>query len=245
MVKYGLVGKHIDYSFSKTFFTEKFEREKLKATYENFDLDSIEELQKVLKIKGLRGLNVTIPYKEAIIPYLDSLDEEAEMIGAVNTIKIKKNGNLKGYNTDHFGFAKALEGFFPFTEKTALVLGSGGASKAVRHVLDAMAFDYKLVSREKTTHNDNTLTYHELGREIMEHYLLIVNCTPLGTYPNISKYPPIPYQFITKKHILFDLTYNPPLTEFLKMGFASGARISNGQKMLEQQALKSWSIWKS
>lgn len=117
MVKYGLVGKHIDYSFSKTFFTEKFEREKLKATYENFDLDSIEELQKVLKIKGLRGLNVTIPYKEAIIPYLDSLDEEAEMIGAVNTIKIKKNGNLKGYNTDHFGFAKALEGFFPLLKK--------------------------------------------------------------------------------------------------------------------------------
>ncbi len=243
MAKYGLIGKDISYSFSKSFFTEKFRIEHRKDTYDNFDIADISLFPEIIEsTKGLKGLNVTVPYKESIIPFLDGLDKKAEKIGAVNTIKIKKNGKLIGYNTDHFGFAKALEDFFPFPEKTALVLGSGGASKAICYVLDTISFDYKVVSRRKT---EGFLTYEELTEKVMEEHMLIINCTPVGTYPKIEEYPHIPYQFITQDHMLFDLIYNPDKTEFLKLGFASGARIANGLKMLEQQALKSWSIWKS
>lgn len=243
MAKYGLIGKNISYSYSQEFFTKKFLEEHRKATYENFDLESIDLFPDIIKNTSLlKGLNVTIPYKESIIPFLDGLDSEAEKIGAVNTIKFKKDGRLIGYNSDHFGFAKALEDFFPFSEKTALILGTGGASKAIRYVLDTMSFDYKIVSRHKS---EDVLTYQELTETIMKNHLLIINCTPLGTHPNIHEYPHIPYQYITKDHMLFDLIYNPSKTEFLKLGFASGARIANGKKMLEQQALKSWAIWKS
>jgi shikimate dehydrogenase len=243
MAKYGLIGKNISYSFSKSFFTEKFRIENRKDTYENFDIQDISLFPDIIRsTEGLKGLNVTVPYKESIIPFLDGLDKEAERIGAVNTIKIKKDGRLIGYNSDHFGFAKAIEDFFPFPKKTALVLGSGGASKAVRYVLDTMSFEYTVVSRRKT---ENALSYEELTQKVMEDHLLIINCTPVGTFPNITAYPHIPYQYISHDHMLFDLIYNPDKTEFLKLGFASGARISNGLKMLEQQALKSWSIWKS
>jgi shikimate dehydrogenase len=243
MAKYGLIGKNISYSFSKSFFTEKFRIEHRKDTYENFDIQDISLFPEIIKsTKGLKGLNVTVPYKESIIPFLDGLDKESEKIGAVNTIKIKKDGRLIGYNSDHFGFAKAIEDFFPFPEKTALVLGSGGASKAICYVLDTMSFQYKVVSRHKTK---NALSYEQLTEKVMEDHLLIINCTPVGTYPEIEAYPHIPYQYLTPDHMLFDLIYNPDQTEFLKLGFASGARISNGLKMLEQQALKSWSIWKS
>lgn len=243
MAKYGLIGKNISYSFSKSFFTEKFRIENRKDTYENFDIQDISLFPDIVRsTEGLKGLNVTVPYKESIIPFLDGLDKEAERIGAVNTIKIKKDGRLIGYNSDHFGFAKAIEDFFPFPKKTALVLGSGGASKAVRYVLDTMSFEYTVVSRRKT---ENALSYEELTQKVMEDHLLIINCTPVGTYPNVKAYPHIPYQYISHDHMLFDLIYNPDKTEFLKLGFASGARISNGLKMLEQQALKSWSIWKS
>ena len=170
------------------------------------------------------------------------MDKVAATIGAVNTVKILKNGNLAGYNTDHYGFANALADFFPLKEKTALVLGTGGASKAICYVLDAMDFEYKVVSRTKT---DHTITYQELNREIMTSHCLIVNCTPLGTFPDVQSYPDIPYTFLSKDHILFDLIYNPRETEFLKRGFAKGARVSNGLKMLEYQAKKSWKIWKS
>ena len=243
MAKYGLVGKNIDYSFSKAFFTKKFENEKSSDSYCNFDIDSIEKLAEVLaQNPELKGLNVTIPYKESVIPYLDKIDREAKNIGAVNTIKIKKNGTLIGYNTDHYGFAKALANFFPMANKTALILGTGGASKAVAYVLEAMCFDYTFVSRDKS---DTAITYSELNQEIITKHCLIVNCTPLGTFPNIQLYPPIPYEFLSEKHILFDLIYNPRETEFLKRGFAKGARVINGQKMLEYQAKKSWKIWKS
>lgn len=243
MAKYGLIGTNIGYSFSKEFFMNKFEKEHSKDTYENFDLASIEELQHVLsKEKGIKGLNVTIPFKEAVIPYLDRVDKEAAKIGAVNTIKILKGGRLVGYNTDHYGFAKALANLLPLKEKTALILGTGGASKAIRYVLDAMNFDYKLVSREN---REGSLTYKSLSGELMSHYCLIVNCTPVGTHPNVLDCPNIPYQFIGKDHVLFDTIYNPPETEFLKRGFAKGARVSNGHKMLEFQARKAWSIWKS
>lgn len=243
MAKYGLLGKDLSHSFSKSFFTEKFEKEKRKATYHNFELECLDEFPDLIaQTEGLKGLNVTIPYKEEIIPYLDKMDREAAKIGAVNTIKFRKDGKLMGYNTDHYGFARALADLLPIKEKTALILGSGGASKAIRYVLETMDFDYEMVSR---TASMDAIDYDTLNREIMEEHLLIVNCTPLGTSPNVDDCPRIPYQYIGKDHILFDLIYNPSETEFMKRGFVRGARVSNGLKMLEYQAKKAWKIWKS
>lgn len=243
MAKYGLVGKNLAYSFSKTFFTAKFEQEKRKDTYDNFSLQNIEELHNVIKTnKGLKGLNVTIPYKESVMPLLDRIDKEAQKIGAVNTIKILKDGRLAGYNTDHYGFARALANYLPMEEKTALVLGTGGASKAIRYVLEAMNFDYKMVSR---TASQDAISYDEITRETIANHCLIVNCTPVGTFPDVEECPDIPYHYLTNKHVLFDLIYNPRETEFLKRGFAKGARVSNGLKMLEFQAKKAWKIWRS
>jgi len=243
MAKYGLIGKNIGYSFSMAFFSTKFEQEKRKDTYHNFDIESVTQLTQILESeKEIKGLNVTIPYKEDVIAMLDRVDKEAKKIGAVNTIKILKDGRLAGYNTDHYGFAQALASFLPLTEKTALILGSGGSSKAIRYVLEAMDFDYKIVAR---TPSDDGLLYEDLTQEIMERHCLIINCTPVGTFPNVQDCPDIPYQYITRKHMLFDLIYNPRETEFLKRGFAKGAKVSNGLKMLEYQAKKAWSIWKS
>lgn len=242
MAKYGLIGKDLSHSFSKTFFTYKFEQENRRDSYHNFELESLEEFPQLIKnTEGLKGLNVTIPYKEAIIPYLYKLDKEAEKIGAVNTIKFRKDGKLIGYNTDHYGFAKALADFFPIKEKTALILGTGGASKAVQYVLDAMEFDYEVVSRKPTV---DSIGYNSLSRDVMADHLLIVNCTPIGTSPNVNDCPKIPYQYLTRDHVLFDLIYNPRETEFMKRGFVKGARVINGLKMLENQAKKSWRIWK-
>lgn len=243
MAKYGLVGRDISYSFSKAFFTTKFEQEKRKDTYHNFDIPAIDQLKDIIaKEKGIKGLNVTIPYKESVIPFLDRVDKEAKKIGAVNTIKILKDGRLAGYNTDHYGFAKSLANLLPLEAKTALILGSGGSSKAITYVLDAMDFEYKVVSRAES---EDTITYKELDQEIIENHYLIVNCTPVGTFPNVQDCPNIPYQYVGDKHLLFDLIYNPRETEFLKRGFAKGARVTNGLKMLEYQAKKAWAIWRS
>lgn len=243
MATFGLLGENIDYSFSRDFFTKKFKKEKLKHQYVNFDISCVEEVQNIIeKTQNLKGLNVTIPFKEEILPYLSEIDPEAEKIGAVNTIKIRKNGNLVGYNTDHYGFAMALQEVLPVENKTALVLGSGGASKAIIYVLQALQFDYQTVSRQA---QDQNLTYEELSEEIIKNTSLIINCTPLGTYPNVDQCPKIPYQHLTRTHVLFDLVYNPRVTEFMKLGYTQGAKVTNGLKMLEQQALKAWSIWNS
>mgnify|MGYP005808168755 CR=1 FL=1 len=243
MAKYGLIGTNISYSFSKTFFTLKFEKENRNDTYHNFDIQGIEELDEIIKKHpDLRGLNVTIPLKETVLSKLAFINKEAQTIGAVNTIKIKSNGQLYGYNTDHFGFAKALTPLLPLKENTALILGTGGSSKAVAYVMETLGFDYTFVSRKK---QDGILTYTELNSDIIKKHLLIINCTPLGTFPNVHEFANIPYQHITSDHVLFDLIYNPKQTEFLKRGFIQGARVSNGLKMLEYQAEKSWSIWKS
>lgn len=243
MARYGLIGKNIDYSFSKSYFNTKFEKEKRRDTYQNFDVECIELLPDIIsQYPDTKGFNVTIPYKETVIPLLDRVDKEALEIGAVNTIKKLKDGRLAGYNTDHYGFAKALADFLPLEAKTALILGTGGAAKAITYVLNAMGFEYITVSREK---KEDTVTYDELTNEMMANHYLIVNCTPLGTHPNVNECPSIPYQEITDKHFLFDLIYNPSETEFLKRGFAKGAKVSNGLKMLEYQAEKAWSIWKS
>ena len=243
MAKYGLIGYNIGYSFSKTFFNFKFEKENRNDSYENFDIPVLSEISEILENNpDLKGLNVTIPYKKSIIQLLDEVDKEALQIGAVNTIKINKDGTLKGYNTDHYGFSKALMEFLPIKEKKALVLGTGGASKAVKYVLEIMNFEVTQVSRTKT---DNNITYTDLNRDIIKQNYLIVNCTPLGTFPNIEEFPDIPYEYLTKDHLAFDLTYNPRETKFMKLSKDRGARRSNGLKMLEYQAEKAWSIWKS
>ena len=241
MAKYGLIGYNIGYSFSKTFFNFKFEKENRNDSYENFDIPVLSEMSEILENNpGLKGLNVTIPYKKSIIKLLDEVDKEALQIGAVNTIKINKDGTLKGYNTDHYGFSKALMEFLPIKEKKALILGTGGASKAVKYVLEIMNFEVTQVSRTKTEKN---ITYNDLNRDIIKQNYLIVNCTPLGTFPNIEECPDIPYKYLTEDHLAFDLTYNPRETRFMKLSEDRGARKSNGLKMLEYQAKKAWSIW--
>lgn len=243
MPKFGLIGKNIGYSSSRTFFTEKFKQENLPYSYENFDIPAIEAFPKIVsETKDLKGLNVTIPYKETIIPYLDFLDEAAKEIGAVNTIKISENKKLTGYNTDHYGFQKSLEEFLPLQKKTALILGTGGAAKAVAYTLKNLGFQFEFISRKIAT---NTMKYDTLDKTTIENHLLIINCTPLGTFPNVDDCPPIPYQFLSKNHMLFDLIYNPARTTFLKLGKQKGAKISNGLRMLELQAEKAWELWNS
>ena len=242
MRKFGLIGKNISYSFSRGYFNNKFESESIKnVSYQNFDLDSLKKFKSIFNDHPeIAGLNVTIPYKENIIEYLDSLSKSAKNIGAVNTIKFTKKGKLKGYNTDYYGFKRSLEPLLQNQHKKALILGTGGASKAVAFTLEKLHISYTYVSRNKSSDN---LIYNELDESIIKENLVIINCTPLGTHPNINDCPNIPYDAITKNHILFDLIYNPEETLFLKYGKQKGCIISNGLKMLELQAEKSWEIW--
>lgn len=241
MSKFGLIGKNISYSFSKTFFSEKFENEGLSHSYINFDIQSLESFSNIISQNpDLKGLNVTIPYKEKIISYLTELDSTAKAIGAVNVIKILEDETLIGFNSDYFGFQKALSPFLPLKKKTALILGTGGASKAVAYALKNLGFEFKYVSRIP---NADNFQYSDLNEEILQKYLLIVNCTPLGTFPNIEDSPDIPYHFLTGNHLLFDLIYNPLETRFLRQGVKYGSKTSNGLLMLEFQAEKAWEIW--
>lgn len=243
MSKFGLLGKNIEYSFSRKYFSEKFRKENLSHSYENFDLSSLELFPKIIsETPHLKGLNVTIPYKEEVIDFLDELDTDAEEIGAVNTIKIDANRKLKGYNTDHIGFQKSLAPFLPLQKKTALILGTGGASKAIAYALKNLGFNYKFVSRNPGA---KSLSYSVLNQRIIEDRLLLINCTPLGTFPNIEACPAIPYQYLTQNHLLFDLIYNPIETKFLKLGRAQQAKTINGWEMLKIQAEESWKIWNS
>ncbi len=243
LVRFGLVGKNISYSFSKGYFTQKFSDLHLNNhSYDNFDLQEIEEFNNLIKkYPNILGLNVTIPYKEAIIPYLTELHPKTAKIGAVNTIKITKKG-LIGYNTDVYGFQKSIEPLLKTQHTKALILGTGGASKAVAFVFDDLGIQYRFVSRSP---KDNNLSYSDLNREIIENHTVIVNCTPLGTYPKIEEKPEIPYDFINENHLLFDLIYNPEKTAFLKAGEQRGAAICNGYNMLRLQAEKAWEIWNS
>lgn len=240
--KFGLIGKNIAYSFSKKYFTEKFSSDLFDDfTYENFDIESINDFPEILKNNpDLKGLNVTIPYKEAIMPFLDTLSDKAFKIGAVNVIRFTKKGNLKGYNSDWYGFKQSLEPLLQPHHKRALILGTGGAAKAVAFALEQLGIFYTFVSREPT---ENAIDYDRINVTTFDNFQIIINCTPLGTSPNVKEFPPIPYQFFTDKHIAFDLIYNPEESQFLKKAKKKGAVIKNGYEMLVFQAEKAWKIW--
>lgn len=240
---FGLVGRNISYSFSRGYFKKKFNELGLTHhVYENFDLQEISEFPAILRTtENIKGLNVTIPYKEEIIPFLDEIDESANMIGAVNTIKISKDG-LKGFNTDAYGFQKSIEPLLQDHHRKALILGTGGASKAIAFVLNRLGIEYSYVSRSG---KKNGFTYEALNVDVIKEHTLIINCSPVGTFPNIDEKPALPYGEIGRQHLLFDLIYNPSETAYLKAGKANGATICNGLRMLELQAEKAWEIWNS
>ena len=235
---YGLIGKNIDYSFSVKYFSQKFNDEKIiDSEYVNFDLREIEDFNN-LEILKINGLNVTIPYKEKIITYLDEVDKAASIIGAVNTIA-KKDNKLIGYNTDYIGFIKSFKNNLNF--KNALILGTGGASKAIQYALNIKNINFDIGSRKN---NKKYISYDLINKKIKD-YDLIINTTPLGTFPDVSKKPKINYKLINENHFCYDLIYNPEKTSFLKECERKGARIMNGLEMLKSQAEESWIIWNS
>lgn len=239
--RFGLLGRDIDYSFSRAYFTEKFQRETLShCSYENFDLPHLDNFRETLNTPHLRGMNVTIPYKQEVMPYLDDLDEVSKIIGAVNTIVFQADGTTKGYNTDYIGFRESITPLLHKNITDALILGTGGASKAVLYALQKLGIRTQYVSRKNTA---NSIAYHEVNADIINTHKLIVNCTPLGTFPNVAEKPDLDYSMLTSKHVLFDLIYNPAETAFMKAGATYGATVSNGQHMLVGQAEASWELW--
>ena len=242
MRKFGLIGYPLGHSFSGKYFREKFQRESIEdCTYSNFEIISISDLPEILKDPELKGLNVTIPYKESVIPFLHKKDPVVEEIGACNCINILK-GELTGYNTDVIGFENSLKEKLTLKDTSALILGTGGSSKAVAWILKKKGIDFLFVSRNKSL-ADSQITYEELNRELLETHTLVINTTPLGMEPKTGVCPPIPYQWIGPGHYLFDLVYNPVKTLFLEKGENAGARIKNGADMLTIQAEASWVIW--
>lgn len=239
---YGLLGKNIDYSFSKNFFSKKFKNENINCKYLNFDIQNISEFKSIISDKNISGLNVTIPYKEDVIKYVDKISSDAKSIGAVNTIKIS-NDKLTGYNTDHIGFSKSIEKIDGFKNiESALILGSGGASKAVQFALKKMNIKYTIVSRSNSV---ECINYDQVSEKIIKNHKLIINCTPLGTFPDVERCPEIEYRFLSSFNILYDLVYNPEQSSFLIKGLKAGCKIKNGLEMLEIQAIESWKIWNS
>lgn len=244
----GLIGFPLTHSFSAKYFAEKFEKESISGfTYENFEIPQIQDFPAVIMNNpNLVGLNVTIPYKEQIIPFLDELDEEAKEIGAVNTIKIiRVDGkvHLKGYNTDIYGFRETLKPLLKMNHYKALILGTGGAAKAVEYVLKKIGLSVFYVSRSPKS--DRQKSYEELNEFAVNDYPVIVNSTPLGMHPNVDACPPIPYEYLTEDNLLYDLIYNPAETMFMKKGAEKGANTQNGLGMLKLQAEKAWEIWNS
>ncbi|WP_445454161.1 shikimate dehydrogenase family protein [Flavobacterium sp. 25HG05S-40] len=240
--QFGLIGKNISYSFSKKYFTDKFALGNLDdCSFENFDIETIEEFRSIIANNpDLKGLNITIPYKEAILPFLNKLSKKAAHIGAVNVIRFTKKRKLKGYNSDYFGFMKSLEPLLQPHHKKALILGTGGAAKAVSFALDQLGILYTFVTREE---KEGMIDYDLINATTFDNHQIIINCTPIGTVPNIKEFPPIPYNFFTEKHIAFDLIYNPEETQFLKKAKKKGAVTKNGHEMLVLQAEKAWKIW--
>lgn len=244
MDKYGLIGYPLGHSFSVGYFNEKFSNEHINAKYINFEIPSIEDFAEVIESNPeLRGLNVTIPYKEQVIPYLNSLSPEANAIGAVNVIRITRKGDkthLKGFNSDVIGFTRSIEPLLERHHKKALILGTGGASKAVDYGLRSLGIETKFVSRTK---RPGFFTYEEITPEIIKDYNIIVNCTPLGMYPNTDVCPTLPYEAMDSHNLLYDLLYNPDETLFMQKGKEHGAITKNGLEMLLLQAFASWEFW--
>lgn len=241
---YGLIGHPLTHSFSENYFNQKFAAENISAEYRNFDIPEIDFLMEIIaQYNTLNGLNVTLPYKEQIIPYLDSLDDDAKEIGAVNVVKFihsKEGLKLKGYNSDVIGFTNSIKSLLTEQHKSALVLGTGGAAKAVAYSLKKLGLNVHFVSRKKTA---STLIYEELTKNDIKENKVIVNATPLGMYPNVDECPDIPYRFITSQHLCYDLIYNPQETKFLKNCKEKGAVVKNGLEMLLLQAFASYDIW--
>jgi shikimate dehydrogenase len=245
MTQYGLIGFPLTHSFSQRYFTEKFARENIQdSRYDLFELPDVAALPGLLQMPGLRGLNVTIPHKQAVLPFLSRLDPSAEKVGAVNVIRIEKDGSVTGFNSDYYGFRQSLQDWLTLLGRTAegllaLVLGTGGASKAVVAALTDMTIPYRYVSRTDT---GTTLTYSQLP-DVINQYQLLINCSPVGTYPHTDEAPAIPYDQLTDRHLLYDLVYNPAQTGFMKRGHERRAATHNGLRMLELQAEKAWEIW--
>jgi shikimate dehydrogenase len=237
---YGLIGYPLTHSFSKKFFSEKFKRQNIaNCLYENFELSSVDELPSLLlNEKNLRGLNVTIPYKKSVIPFLDELDETAAAIGAVNCIDLRF-GKKTGFNTDAYGFAQSVADQMN-QHQQALIFGTGGSSAAIQYALRKTGKYFKLVSRNKS---ENTITYSELTEEVVSSHTFLINCTPVGMFPHVNETLPIPFQFIGSNHFVVDLVYNPEKTLLLQRCETQGAICRNGFSMLQWQAEKSWEIW--
>ena len=241
MNTYGLIGYPLGHSFSRKFFTEKFAREEREAQYLNFEIPSIEEFPDVVKNNpDLRGLNVTIPYKQQVMPYLDGISEEAKAIGAVNVVKVSKEG-LIGYNSDVIGFVNSIRPLLKPHHKKALILGTGGASKAIHYGLTKkLGMETLFVSR---TARDGVITYHDITPDTLKEYEVIVNCSPVGMFPHVDECPALPYEAMSEANLLYDLVYNPEETLFMKKGAEQGAAVKNGLEMLHLQALASWEFW--
>ncbi len=238
---YGLIGYPLGHSFSRAFFTEKFQREGIDAEYRNFQIESADELLDIVgSTPNLRGLNCTIPHKQAIIPLLDELSREAREIGAVNVIKVSEGGRLKGFNSDIIGFMESIGPLLKPHHRRALVLGTGGASKAVCAGLERLGLSWRYVSR---TPREGHFVYADVSRGLLCDYEVVVNCSPIGMFPRVDECPAIPYQHITDRHLLYDLVYNPEETKFLRLGRQRGAVVKGGLEMLHLQAEASWVFW--
>jgi shikimate dehydrogenase len=246
MRTFGLIGYPLSHSFSARFFAEKFERESIRdSAYSLFPLADIAELSLLLVEKGPLGLNVTIPYKVSVLPFVDELDPSAAEIGAVNCLKITYPADkpvIKGYNTDAYGFEASLSPLLQAHHKKALIFGDGGAASAVKYVLTKLGISFVSVLRRPAP---GGILYEELDESLLAEHCLLINTTPLGTFPNVEACPDIPYQFVTEKHLAYDLVYNPEETLFLKMVKEKGGKTKNGQEMLQLQAERSWEIWMS
>lgn len=240
---YGLIGYPLGHSFSKSHFENMFNNEGIEASFLNFEIDNLNKLQKIINTyQSIKGLSVTIPYKQDIIPFLDLISKEAKAIGAVNSIRITRNNNkiiCKGFNTDVYGFKISFLHLIGSNRSKALILGSGGAAKAIKYTLNELGIEYLEVSRTPT---HKQISYNEIS-SIIKNYKIIINTTPLGMFPNTNSCPDIPYQKLNSSYYLFDLTYNPEITTFMKKGIENKANVKNGLEMLHLQAQKSWSLW--
>ena len=246
MDKYGLIGYPLGHSFSQSYFNEKFQNEYIDALYENFEIPSIENFPEIIETNpNLRGLNVTIPYKEKVISYLDVISPEAREIGAVNVIKVERKGKstyLTGYNSDVIGFTRSIEPLIEKYHKKALILGTGGASKAINYGLKSLGLETVFVSRYR---KPDTICYEDITPKVIKEYNVIVNCTPLGMFPHTDECPNLPYEAMNTQTLLYDLIYNPDTTMFMQKGAEHGATVKNGLEMLLLQAFASWEFWHS